>query len=275
MGIAEELRAATLPFFTSASLVIFTEDCTGRPQKKAGAEEIVSRVSIPELERLRASVDGEGPWRGPAIIGGQQREVLAFRYAPSNALLVLTDPAPTADRCEAQPVRMVTYLWELAAARIQEKVSDAPPSYLLESRAASAERVRVTGELVDQHSTTLETVLAALRSNSLDDRSARTFVTDLTVKALVGLRTLSDRTSNLVEEPVAKAFERLGRTSGHSCISATSTSSSSNRPQTKGIAPARWPTPPGLWFGDWSWLSPNRLMFIGSGRNGTAMVRIC
>lgn len=207
LGIAEELRAATLPFFTSSSLVIFTEDCTGRPQKKAGAEEIVSRVSIPELERLRASVDGEGPWQGPAFIGGQQREVLAFRYAPSNALLVLTDPAPTPT--DAGSLRMVTYLWELAAARIQEKVSDAPPSYLLESRAASAERVRVTGELVDQHSTTLETVLAALRSNSLDDRSARTFVTDLTVKALVGLRTLSDRTSNLVEEPVAKAFERL------------------------------------------------------------------
>ncbi|WP_454809336.1 LuxR C-terminal-related transcriptional regulator [Paenarthrobacter nitroguajacolicus] len=209
MGIAEELRAATQPFLTSSALVIFTEDCTGRPQKKAGAEDIVSRVSIPELERLRALVDGEGPWRGAAMIGGQQRDVLAFRYSPSNALLVLTDPVPTAADKDSGPLRMVTYLWELAAGRIQEKVSDAPPSYLLESRAASAERVRVTGELVDQHSTTLETVLAALRSNSLDDRAARTFVTDLTAKALVGLRTLSDRTSNLAEEPVAKAFERL------------------------------------------------------------------
>ncbi|NWL31325.1 helix-turn-helix transcriptional regulator [Paenarthrobacter nitroguajacolicus] len=209
MGIAEELRAATLPFLTSSALVIFTEDCTGRPQKKAGAEDIVSRVSIPELERLRALVDGEGPWQGAATIGGQQRDVLAFRYPPSNALLVLTDPVQTAADKDSGPLRMVTYLWELAAGRIQEKVSDAPPSYLLESRAASAERVRVTGELVDQHSTTLETVLAALRSNSLDDRAARTFVTDLIAKALVGLRTLSDRTSNLVEEPVAKAFERL------------------------------------------------------------------
>ncbi|ABM10243.1 MULTISPECIES: LuxR C-terminal-related transcriptional regulator [Micrococcaceae] len=207
--IAEELRAATLPFLASSALVIFTEDCTGRPQKKAGAEDIVSRVSIPELDRLRAAMEGEGPWRGPAVIGGQQREVLAFRYTPSNALLVLSDPAPTPTDEDSAAVRMVTYLWQLAAARIQEKVSDAPPSYLLESRAASAERVRVTGELVDQHSTTLETVLAALRSNSLDDHAARTFVTDVTVKALVGLRTLNDRTSNLVEEPVATAFERL------------------------------------------------------------------
>ncbi|TVU59244.1 LuxR family transcriptional regulator [Paenarthrobacter nitroguajacolicus] len=213
MRIAEELRTATLPFLASSSLVIFTEDCTGRPQKKAGAEDIVSRVSIPELDRLRAALEGEGPWRGPAVIGGQEREVLAFRYAPSNALLVLTDPAPApanaAADTDSAALRMVNYFWRLAAARIQEKVSDAPPSYLLESRAASAERVRVTGELVDQHSTTLETVLAALRSNSLDDHAARTLVTDVTVKALVGLRTLNDRTSNLVEEPVATAFERL------------------------------------------------------------------
>jgi hypothetical protein len=34
-------------------------------------------------------------------------------------------------------------------------------------------------------------------------------VTDLAAKALVRLRTLSDRTTNLAEEPVAKAFERL------------------------------------------------------------------
>lgn len=38
---------------------------------------------------------------------------------------------------------LLEYLWDLTAKRIREKVADAPPSYLLESRAASAERVRV------------------------------------------------------------------------------------------------------------------------------------
>jgi DNA-binding CsgD family transcriptional regulator len=69
--------------------------------------------------------------------------------------------------------------------------------------------VRVTAELTDLHSTTLETLLAALRSSSLDHATARTTVTDVAVKALVGLRTLSHRTNDQVEEPVAKAFERL------------------------------------------------------------------
>ena len=47
--IAERLRDAIRPYLGSSSLVIFTEDCTGRPQKKAGEEDITSRVSIAEL----------------------------------------------------------------------------------------------------------------------------------------------------------------------------------------------------------------------------------
>ncbi|WP_051422951.1 helix-turn-helix transcriptional regulator [Arthrobacter sp. MA-N2] len=210
--IADRLRDAMLPYLGSSALVIFTEDCTGRPQKKAGEEDIISRVSIAELDTLRAALSDETPWFGEAEIGGKPRPVLAVTYAPSHALLVLTDPQAAPDQEDPEQtdrLDVVTYLWRIAARRIQEKVADAPPSYLLESRAASAERIRVTAELTDLHSTTLETLLAALRSSSLNDTAARTTVTDLTAKALVGLRILSDRTTDLVEEPVANAFERL------------------------------------------------------------------
>jgi DNA-binding CsgD family transcriptional regulator len=208
--IAERLREALLPFAAGTALVIFTEDCSGRPQKKAGEEAIISRVSIAELQGLRASLTDGGPWLGEAGIASEPRRVLAMKHVPSNALLVITDPRLDEDAAATDSaLELVQYFWQLAAQRIQEKVKDAPPSYLLESRAASAERIRVTAELVDQHSTTLETQLAALRSSSLDDAAARSAVTALTAKALVGLRTLSDRTADLVEEPVAKAFERL------------------------------------------------------------------
>ena len=206
--IAERLRDATLPYLGSSALVIFTEDCTGRPQKKTGEEEIISRVSIAELDTLRTSLSGDTPWFGEAELAGLPRPVLALKHAPSQALLVLTDPHPTGPGNNSG-LDLVTYLWTIAARRIQEKVTDAPPSYLLESRAASAERIRVTGELTDLHSTTLETVLAALRSSLMDDAAARSTVTDLAAKALVKLRTLNDRTNELVKEPVATAFERL------------------------------------------------------------------
>lgn len=205
--VAERLRNALLPYLEGSALVIFTEDCTGRPQKKAGREDIISRVSIAELQRLRAALADGFPWFGQAAIAGQHRAVLAMKYEPSNALLVITDV--NAARAGQDAVELIGYLWQVAARRIQEKVDDAPPSYLLESRAASAERVRVTAELVDLHSTTLETFLAALRSSALGDTAARATVTDLAAKALVELRTLSDRTTDLVEEPVATAFERL------------------------------------------------------------------
>jgi Response regulator containing a CheY-like receiver domain and an HTH DNA-binding domain len=206
--IADRLRDATAPYLASTALIIFTEDCTGRPQKKAGDEEIISRVSIAELDALRALVPADAPWFGEAVVGDRPRPVLAFQDAASRALLILTDPDP-AERQRPDHLEVITYLWGLAARRIHEKVTDAPPSYLAESRAASAERVRVTAELTDLHSTTLETLLAALRSSGLDDAAARSTVTDLTAKALIELRTLNDRTTDLVREPVATAFERL------------------------------------------------------------------
>lgn len=206
--IAERLREATLPYVQSSALVIFTEDCTGRPQKTAGEEAITSLVSIADLDPLRAALSDEAPWFGEVELAGRMRSVLTFKHAASHALLVLTDPE-LSSRGHNADLDVVTYLWHIAARRIQEKVADAPPSYLLESRAASAERVRVTAELTDLHSTTLETIVAALRSPSLNDATARSAATDLTAKALVALRTISHRTAELVEEPVAKAFERL------------------------------------------------------------------
>jgi len=206
--IAERLRDAALPHLGCSALVIFTEDCTGRPQKKAGQEDIISRVSIAELDELRAGLSDETPWIGEAVLAGKPRPALAMKHGPSQAILVLTDPRP-ADPRDNPGLELLTYLWGITARRIQEKVADAPPSYLIESRAASAERVRVTAELVDRHSTTLETLLAALRSPALADDAARKSATDVAAKALVELRTLNDRTTELVEEPVATAFQRL------------------------------------------------------------------
>ncbi|WP_461190464.1 helix-turn-helix transcriptional regulator [Arthrobacter sp. Z4-13] len=226
MEMAHRLRNALNPYVRSSALVIFTEDCTGRPQKKAGDEAIISRVSVAELDAIRASLaearndaGDSHTWSGQATFGGAVRPVLAFS-SPSNALLVLSDPHPNphpqsstqpqpGPDGEADAQWILHYLWTMAAERIREKVADAPPSYLIESRAASAERLRVTAELVDQHSTTLETLLSALRSPALADAAARKAATEVAAKALVGLRTLSDRTTDLVEEPVASAFQRL------------------------------------------------------------------
>ncbi|WP_427135100.1 helix-turn-helix transcriptional regulator [Pseudarthrobacter sp. S9] len=210
--LADRLHAALRRYVGHRALVIFTEDCTGRPQKKAGDEAIISRVTIGELDNLRAILTPPNPWNpwlGVASIAGEDRSVLAIT-ASSAALLVLVGPelSPDPEVSEAALV-LVALLWQLAAARIQEKISEAPPAYLVESRAASAERARITAEMTDHHATALETILAALRSDSLDDRSGRRAATELASAALVRLRTSSDRTISMIDEPVATAFARL------------------------------------------------------------------
>ncbi|GAB2748350.1 LuxR C-terminal-related transcriptional regulator [Sinomonas soli] len=212
--IAEILRAALAPYVRCSALVIFTEDCTGRPQKKAGAKAIISRVTLDELDAIRSSLPDLAPRRSQELIAGERRAVLAAR-SETNALLVLTDPQPAGQFPEAgapldpHATEAFSRLWHLAAVRIRDKVSEATPSYLRESRAASAERARLTAELTDAHSTTLETILAALRSPHHSDASARRAATDLAAAALVQLRASADRTAALLEEPVVTAFERL------------------------------------------------------------------
>ncbi|MEA5453853.1 LuxR C-terminal-related transcriptional regulator [Sinomonas sp. JGH33] len=208
LQIAENLRRRVSAYIRCTALVIFTEDCTGRPQKKAGAEEIISLVSIEELDRVRASLPDLEPRWSDERIAGQLLPVLVMR-STTNALLVLTHPSLAPGRREEQALPLLERLWGIAAARIRDKVAEAPPSYLRESRAASAERARLTAELTDQHSTTLETLLSALRSPHETDASARRAATELAAAALVSLRASADRTAALLEEPVVKAFERL------------------------------------------------------------------
>jgi DNA-binding CsgD family transcriptional regulator len=214
LRIAEILRAALAPYVRCSALVIFTEDCTGRPQKKAGAEAIISRVTLDELDVIRSSLPDLAPRWSEERIAGAARPVLAARSA-TNALLVLTDPLAVADspkasgRLDPDTGAVLGRLWHLAAVRIRDKVAEATPSYLRESRAVSAERSRLTAELTDAHSTTLETVLAALRSAHQSDGAARRAAIDIAAAALVRLRASADRTASLLEEPVVTAFERL------------------------------------------------------------------
>ena len=63
--IAAQLREATLPYVGSSALIIFTEDCTGRPQKKAGKAPAAGGAAAPPAGR-------PGTPRPPVTKGGAQ-----------------------------------------------------------------------------------------------------------------------------------------------------------------------------------------------------------
>jgi DNA-binding CsgD family transcriptional regulator len=214
LEIAGRFSRLLAPVVAHSALVIFTEDCTGRPQKKAGDPRIIEAVSIAELDVVRDSqpADGSPIWDNERIVGGTARPVAVFT-ATTGALLVLTDPEladsglPSPASADARAT--IASAWQLVALSIRHQVGAAPPAYLVDSRATSTERTRVIAEMSEAHATTLESLLAVLRSRSTSDATARQVTADLAAAAMVRLRAISDRDRILSEEPVARAFERL------------------------------------------------------------------
>jgi DNA-binding CsgD family transcriptional regulator len=211
--VAGALSALLQPVVAHRALVIFTEDCTGRPRKKAGEAEVVENVTIAELDAILASLatgsddDDRSAWAVEHPVGGRPRTVAAWR-ADTGALLVLVDPVAARDDVPAAR-ELVRALWRSVAHGIRQQVAAAPPAYLAEARAVSSERARVVAELGDAHATTLESLLAVLRSSRTGDAAARQTAADLATNAMVELRAASDRDRSLGEEPVARAFARL------------------------------------------------------------------
>ncbi|MBC7724044.1 MAG: LuxR family transcriptional regulator [Burkholderiaceae bacterium] len=240
-ALADQLR----PIVGHSALVIFTEDCTGRPQKLAGDRAITDHVTVAEMVVVRESVrrslreNAGGPagagagagagaaglvvWDAEGVIAGAPRAYAGW-IAPSGALLVLTDPVLT-DPVQTDPVPpraatpevaardragdAVSALWNLVALSIHHQVAAASPAYLADSRHRSTERASIIAELTDTHSTTLETLLAVLRSPDATDSAARQTSVTIAASAMVTLRSVSDLDRKLSKEPVATAFERL------------------------------------------------------------------
>ncbi|MGD8193498.1 LuxR C-terminal-related transcriptional regulator [Herbiconiux sp. P18] len=78
-----------------------------------------------------------------------------------------------------------------------------------DSRRHLTDHARLVTEQADRHAVTLESVLAILRSDRLDDRAARALAVELATNALVGLREQGDQQRSDLLEPVVGAFARL------------------------------------------------------------------
>lgn len=152
------------------ALVIFTRECTGRPRKVAGDPAIVDRVTIAELDRIRTDLAVGQIFRGQLTVAGREREVVAVLDRTDTVLVLM----PRSTTIRATALELTAALFGVVATGIQLQVRNASPAYLAESRAASSERARTVAEMTEVHAATLETILATLRSDDLDDTRART-----------------------------------------------------------------------------------------------------
>ena len=199
---AAPFSALLSTFISHSALVILTIDDVGHPHQHHGLAAITDKASFTELIAIRTAASGTGMRSGPMLIAGELRQALAS-VADTGALLLLVGPQDT------DHAALVVSLWRIVALHVQRCPKEAEPSYLVESRVRSGVRLKALGELADRHSTTLESLLAVLRSRDLGDGAARKTATNLAAEAMVRLRTATDQVRDFGEEPVAKAFERL------------------------------------------------------------------
>ena len=201
-SLPQRLSTLLAPLVSHTALVFLVADAAGGQREGVGAASLVDGISFLALDDLRRMLRPGLMRRGsvPTASGA----VRALQVLSANgALLVLTDPGP------AHNDAAVLQLWNIVAMRVQEIADAAPPDYLQRARATSSVRMEALTELADEYSTTLESVLAALRSATLDDRTARQTATRIAAEGMVHLRTASDRVRTSTEEPVTTAFERL------------------------------------------------------------------
>ncbi|WP_211260606.1 helix-turn-helix transcriptional regulator [Amycolatopsis jejuensis] len=188
------------------ALVIFTRECTGRPRKVAGPAAVVDRITIAELEALKASLTPGGTQRTTAAIGGASRPVWTVLDRTGTLLVLITRQ----DK-ELRDAAELAGLFGIVATSIRQQVAQASPEYLTESRAASAERARTIAEMAAAHETSLVSILTALRASTLDDRQARASATETASAALVALRSAQASDQAWSEEPAPAAFAKLRR----------------------------------------------------------------
>ncbi|WP_240437659.1 hypothetical protein [Sciscionella marina] len=201
--IAARLSRLLANRWPHTALVIFTRECTGRPRKLAGDTTTINKVTLAELEELKAMVEPGVPRTATATIAGAQRTAWVV-LDPVGTLLVLI---PCSRRRHFPDSATLAKIFGIVATSIRQQVSQVSPDYLAESRAASSERARTIAELSAPHETTLVTILTSLRSAALDDHQARHAATDSA--ALVALR--SAQTSDLAssDDSRSTAFTKL------------------------------------------------------------------
>ncbi len=191
------------PFVAHGALIFLAADTSGGYRRGAGDRRVVDAVSSLDLDELRRHA--RPGTATPIRLAAGPEPVDALQVTARNgALLVLAEP-----RADDDGEATALDLWNVVALRVQQLADAAPPGYLQLARAAAGERIGALTELTDEYSTTLESVLAALRSGSLDDRAARTSAIAVAAEGLVQLRTASDRVRSFTEEVVTTAFERL------------------------------------------------------------------
>jgi DNA-binding CsgD family transcriptional regulator/signal transduction histidine kinase len=207
--VTPQISAALAGAVPHRAVAVLAGACARSPMLVHGEAGIASRIKTGELAQLAATVPVGEAWQGSAPIAGERRPVVAAAAvaAGTGSLLVLVrdSEAPLGESA----LSLVSNVWAIVAAALDQRLEDAEPTDLAASRHAASERARVAADLSGAHAATLSALLGTLRARDLDDGAARRAAIDLAAAALVALRAAGERERELTDEPVEQAFALL------------------------------------------------------------------
>lgn len=203
-----EVFAEAIPHRTLTQLAA---NCPFAPFKTYGESPGApgSSVTTADLAAIRPLMPARGTWQGRATMAGVEVPVLALASDATDQgallVLVLTEDTPVPEEDQQRALAM----WDMVTAHREGLRNEAAPDWLAVSRAASAARAAAISDLGDAHRAGLTALLGVLRDRSLNDGDARTRAVDLSVTALVELRSRAELDHAMAEERVGDAFDRL------------------------------------------------------------------
>lgn len=185
--------------------------CAGTPLSATGEPALADAITGADLAPLIGLVTAGRPWQGRFRIGADEYPVLAVSsdHTTRGAVLVLVlyDDEPV----DPTAAEYAQWLWDLSTAHMFRLTQESEPSVVAQSRAVALARSTAIAELSEAHAAALATLLGVLRNGRFDDATARSMAVDLSLNALIDLRTDSRRdTADSGEEPLGRAFQRLG-----------------------------------------------------------------
>ena len=186
-------------------LAALTPDCPRAPLKVDGPRAATGA----ELTALVPLTGDAGVWTGTGWLAGEERPLLVVAIPAPDGQLSSVFAFEIGDELAADAAEVARGLCSVVAAVYAGGSADASAAQMAEGVAISRERARTIAELGEAHESALTAILAALRSNQLDDGAARRVATDAAVSALLELRALGDRDRALSEVAVSAAFLRV------------------------------------------------------------------
>src|SRR3954468_20239571 len=185
-------------------LAALTPDCPRAPLKVAGPRAATGA----ELTALVPLTGDAGVWTGTGWLAGEDRPLLVVTIPAPGGQLASVFAFEIGDELSADAAEVARGLCAVVAAVYAGGSADTSAAQMAEGVAISRERARTIAELGEAHESALTAILAALRSNQLDDAAARRVATDAAVSALLELRALGDRDRALSEVAASAAFLR-------------------------------------------------------------------